>query len=157
MDPVRRSLVSYRAELTLLFVRARNKAWARQKGWGPWSKYSEFADMEKFHTVSEKNADDCFNSKPARSPMPRDRPLPARPARFSAPLPHMSLHCLDTSSSIYGSLEIEGQTQHKKVCTILLYLNRSEIIPFIRKICSEELIFSACTRHYFNRKRKLVA
>jgi len=48
---------------------------------------------------------------------------------------------LDTSSSIYWSLEIEGQTQHKKVCTILLYLNRSEIIPSLRKICSEELIF----------------
>ena len=79
----------------------------------------------------------------------------ARPARFSASLPHMSLHCLNTSSSIYGSLE--GQTQHKKVCIILLYLNRSEIIPSLQKICSEELIFSACTRHYFNRKRELVA
>ena len=39
------------AELTLLFVPARNTARARQKGWGPWSKYSEFAYMEKFHTV----------------------------------------------------------------------------------------------------------
>jgi hypothetical protein len=45
---------------------------------------------------------------PARSPMPRDWPLPARPARFYAPLPHMSLHCLDTSSSIYGYREREN-------------------------------------------------
>ena len=43
------------AELTRLFVPARNTARARQKGWGPGSKYSEFADMEKFHTGAGRN------------------------------------------------------------------------------------------------------
>ena len=59
--------------------------------------------------------------EPSRSPVPGlGRCLPP-PARLSAILDYFSNICA-LPSSIYVQM-------HKKVCTILLYLNRSKIIP----------------------------
>ena len=62
------------AELTLLFVPARNTARARQKGWGPGSKYSEFADMEKFHTGAGRKVSHFRLSTNSRAEI-----IPSRP------------------------------------------------------------------------------
>ena len=64
----------YGAELTLLFVPARNTARARQKGWGPCSKYSEFADMEKFHTGAGRKVSHFRLSTNSRAEFITSRP-----------------------------------------------------------------------------------
>ena len=62
----------------------------------------------------------------------RFRPLPASPRTLVCDPCSYSCRISALPNSIYVQMQ-------KKVCTILLHLNRSKIIP--RKICSEELIF----------------
>jgi hypothetical protein len=80
-------------------------------------------------------------------------------ARFSLlPAPPRMLVCDPCSyscpiSALPSSIYVQIQ---KIVCTILLHLNRSEIIPPSKNLL-RGADFSACTRYYFDRKRKLVA
>ena len=78
-------------------------------------------------------------------------PLPAPPARLSTTLTDVFL-----AFAHFRVLFTVESFLHKKVCTILLYLNRSEIIPPSKNLL-RGADFSACTRYYFDRKRKLVA
>ncbi len=95
--------------------------------------------------------------EPARSPVPGDLPLPAPPARFSAPLtspcPHMYA-CFHVFFFL-GSRDDRYSAQ-----TSLYHFTIPE--PFRNNSSHPKNLlkgadFSVCTRHYFNRKRKLVA
>jgi hypothetical protein len=79
----------------------------------------------------------------------RFRPLPAPPRTLVCDPCSYSCRIGALPSSVYVQM-------HKKVCTILLYLNRSELIPPSKNLL-RGVDFSACTRYYFDRKRKLVA
>jgi len=79
----------------------------------------------------------------------RFRPLPAPPRTLVCDPCSYSCPISALPSSIYVQIQ-------KIVCTILLHLNRSEIIPPSKNLL-RGADFSACTRYYFDRKRKLVA
>ena len=72
----------------------------------------------------------------ARSPMPRNLLLPAPHARLSAPLLHRIIFALHLAFPFYLGRKI---TMHQKVCTILLYLNRAEIINRKRKLVAQNI------------------
>jgi hypothetical protein len=79
----------------------------------------------------------------------RFRPLPAPPRTLVCDPCSCSSRISALPSSIYVQIQ-------KIFCTILLHMNRSEIIPPSKNLL-RGADFSTCTRYYFDRKHKLVA